>query len=358
MMKREKDKNSKISTSPLQFRVNPTWLQQLDHMIGNIPSANGDQKIDRAGFVRGLVDVEKSLWRRSPYVCLHAQHFVIVTGRGEVFYHRKEALRLNHDLTYIPASLSMKSEKREDFTKRYENEQVKDIWLLNRFALWEGTEANGTPIDRKSDPFGLSKKQVNLECQRPEGSVVLRESCIALDEYVQYLQPKDTSPEDYYDRVDILIDIPTRELDLIVVVDGDLHSNTKRFGGEDFIPNLKFELRNREEVPFANTHPLQAVLQERFMRRIGSQVPPRKETDDFHAESVEQAESMFSCFHKRLETLANDPTALGPEGAGDRLRNVVFPDKYHFYRILWSWAHIGLYISIKWVKPEKPRINS
>ncbi len=338
----------------VQFRADPHWLQQLDKMIGNISSpyrSNGG--IDRSTFVRDLVGIEHALWRRSPYVCLKAQHYVLVTKTGEVLYHRNEILRLNDDISQIPARLMMKAEKRAYFSQRQSPDDVRRIWLMNNFSLWMGDRAEGDPLDSQSDRTGLSSKVVMLRCHLPDGATVLRESCIALEDYAQHLGSGGDEDTDFYDRVDILVDIPTRELELIVVVDADLHGNDQRLGLQE--RRLKLELRNREEVPFANTHALQAVLQDKFLRRIGNRYPPQEETDGFYDDSIEQIGIQFDLFQKRIGQIAQIPECLGHEGAAERLLSIDLPQRYLFYRTLWSWVHTGLYLSIKWVKPERIR---
>lgn len=336
----------------MQFRVEPQWLQEVDDTVGKVRTIQ-ENALDRSTFVRDIVSLENAFLRRSPYICKKARHFVLVTKEGEFFYRRGEALRLNNDVDWIPGTLTMKAEKRDYFIEHKPAAEIRKLWMLNHFALWEGAGMEGRLVDSKPDKKGVGAKMVKLKCGLPGGAVVFREGVFVLDEYAQWYEPR--SEGNLYDRVDIVIDVPTRDLEIIVVVDRKLYRKTSRFGGDDFNPELKFELRNREEVPFASKHSFERILRDRFLNRISASFPSNKPEDDFYAETRQRIESSLSEFKLRLAELVQKPEALGSAPAAERIGRVQIPSRYMFYRVQWSWAHIGVYLSIKWVKPESPK---
>lgn len=355
------------SSSLLQFRVGEDWIAHLDSTIREMGATEGSASdvSDRSSFIRDSVGVEVAFWKRSPYVCPRARHFVFVTQLGEFWYHREEQLRLNNTIAKLPASLAMKMAKRRYFREKYSAEEVQRVWLLNNATLWRRSRLNDKPLASESDQDGIFEKFAILDCGLPAGSSVIRESCYGLDEYAQTMKMGESGKyqiqdplEDYHDHAAIVVDIPTRDLELVVIVDRALFRE-EGVPEDDLDYTLHFELRNREEIPFASTHAFQHLLRERFLERIGSSYPPNQSRDANYDEAVEDVKSAFSRFKECANRVSQESDSTGrlknmgpePEKGKQRIADLKLPSDYLFYRLKWSWVHVGIHLSVKWVKP-------
>lgn len=339
----------------VQFRVNGQWSQNLDEIIRQTKTVDSTE-LDRSKFARGILALETAMWRKSPYVCPQARHFVFVTRRGRFYYHRTEQLQLNSDVESIPSVLTMKREKREYFTQHYQPDEMALAWPLNCFLLWDGSSPTGVPIDVQSDHSGKTRKWVSLQCRLPKRAWAFREGCFVLQDYAQYAG--DDQVVELYDRVDIMVDIPTRDLEIFVVVDRQLYTETRRFGGAHFDPRLRFEFRNREEMPFADPDTFEAILRENFLQKISSTYPvdtAEGPPDQLYLDSRAGVEECFRLMQERLDMLFRDHTDLVGTAQREDFADLAIPESYLFYRVHCTWTHLGLVYSVKWPKPELPR---
>jgi hypothetical protein len=341
----------KDPTDTISVRVDPELKRQLEGNAKLINNTDG-VPIGLSTYVRSLLSVENALVRKSPYICTKAHHFVFVAASGEVFYHRTEALYFESEVKRLIAKLTMKSEKREYFTNEYAREAVPGVWLLNYFALWGGKDPGASLIDEATDRHGLSTKIACFDQQVPTGATILREGCFVLHDYAQYLDPKPGS--DIYDHVDIAVDVPTRAIDLTVVIDPRLYKETERYGS-DFQHTPTIELRNREEVVFTSKQSVQTILDKEFFRQSsGRFLDSEPATTGRNREIEAHIAKMFSDFQRRLDTIRSEkPEALGRQDAVQRLENLRMPAEYLFDRAVWTWPHIGFYLSVKWARPER-----
>lgn len=361
---------AKSPSTLIQFRVGEDWVSHLDTTLREIGAfePGTTDPIDRSSFIRDAVGIEVAFWKRSPYVCPKARHFVFVTKEGEFWCHREEFLKLNNTVAKIPVALSMKMAKRKYFRDKYGNndEEIRRVWLLNNATLWRRTRPNLSVLDTYADENGVFEKYAILRCGLPIGSNIIRESCYGLADYAQTMSLTESGrhrledlrhgdpSEDQFDHVDIPVDIPTRDLELIVVVDEGLFGEPGALG-EDFDRSLHFELRNRDEIAFSSTHAFEALLRERFLERIGASFPRDGYKDQYYIETTEKIGSAFERFRNRAAQLAeaNRNLCKDTELARERIRRLELPERYLFYRLNWSWVHVGIHLSVKWVKPER-----
>ncbi len=340
--------------SPVSTRVSPELKRHLEQHVRQKRTVEGSE-LTRSDYIRTLLEVEDALTRRSPYICTRANHFVFITATGDVLYHRAEDLHFRTRVKRILAKLSMKSEKRQYFTQKTLKE-VREAWLLNYFALWSDAPKL---VASGSDPTGLSTKMVvfdrhNLEdASLVEGTRFTREGFFLLQDYGQFFEHPSNEGEDY-DRVDILIDIPTEELNLTVVIDVNLYKQSLRYGSE-YRESPRVELRNREEVKFTSAHSIGTILDRNFFRRIASYYPLPKGSRKHKVETATHIKATFSTLEKRLKDIASEsPSAFSEEFTARTLQRFKFPREYLFEHIKWTWPHIGFYLSPRWAKPDRP----
>lgn len=307
----------------------------------------GDPRGDHSKLISEMVSAAVTKWKESPYVCRSAQYVVFVTKDGHVFYRHVQELKLNSDRKKLPCVLEMKPEKRQEFLREGRTsgnegtEWLKSRWLLNHFAVWHGHE-RAEFKDAYVDRDGTDVKIADLEVNLGAGAVLTREIIAGIQKYVQW---QDSDYGD--DRVDFPIDIPTRNLEVVVIVDLDLYRATKLELEE--IHDLKMEFRNREAARFEgegvardNANPMGDPL---VGRHLADAPHPRADEVLTHLSELEQ----------RVEELRN---AKVKDGAvvdqPDALINAFHkPENFLFYKREWSSPYFGLTVCVRWAKPAR-----
>lgn len=324
-------------TKVFQMRVEEEWEGHLDATIRDM-AAFKQEPPSRAAFVRETIEMENLLWRRSPYICDTSSHFVLVTRDASFLYLRSEQLHLRADLQTIPAHLETRLEKLAS----------PSLWGLNAFLL-----RHGGKIDIKSDATdGASSKSVYFDGPFIEGLRVKREGCFMLREYANS-KPKNNDPREFpYDRADFEIDIPTRSLDILMVLDPLLYANDP---GLDR-PKLKFDIRNRDGVAFSSADAIGQFLRSSNLVRIGNSYEPGMESgrDDLYKETIRLARDKQEEYVNVLKVLEGSKadsgiTAEQIQRAGNLMK---LPERFLFYRVSWTGAHIGLTCSIRFPRPQ------
>jgi len=200
--------------------------------------------------MREMVSAAAAKWKESPYVCHEARHVVYVTGQGDLFYRLVQCLKLNSQRQKLPCFLEMKPEKtsyvRQVCPQGYDqSEWLKSRWILNYFAAWQGRTVGDKLISSWVDYDGTESKVADLPVQQMNGRFLTREMLIGIRGYVQWQEGQPG-----FDRVDFPIDIPTRNLEISVIVDKELYRHMQ-LTTETEIPNLEVEFRNREAARFS-----------------------------------------------------------------------------------------------------------
>lgn len=333
--------SSSAKSKILQFRVDQKFLQQLDGSIEwfNHPDADA---LDRSAFARDLISVESALLRSSPYICVEAKHFLLITSQGELAYLRGETLRLNSNLEVLPGSTGLSS-----FWRRSSGRDA-STGCISRVAFWDGDRPRGEPLDQELGLDGHGDEIVGLRCHMPKGALVFREGAFFVTDYVQYYDRDLT--QDLHDKVEIPVDIPTKSLETIVLVDRGLYSSTKRFGGPRFKPALSFDICNGEGIAFSHFQSHDSALTDNI-EPTGGSFPPSKDRNPIASETIDQIEDGRNHLKSRMLELMLD---IENDAVLGKLRRAIrdLPEQYLFYRVRWAWPHTGLYLSIKWPKPE------
>jgi hypothetical protein len=338
------------STRTFQIRVTQEWEDHLNATIRAMPVLRGEP-VNRAAFVRETVEVENLLWRRSPYVSESCNHLVMVTGEGHYLYHRHERLHVNSDLRTIPAQLEMRLEK------RLHREDRDRVWGLNAFALWRGQN-----FEVDTDGKGHTSKSVRFTGPFTEGSRVEREGFFVLNGYAHdgAAADDDADVESLYDRADFEVDIPTRSLDIFVIVDLRLFAGRPE---TESVPALRFDIRNRDGVAFSSPDAVDHFLRQENLLRIGSRYEPGAKGDKRYEETVRLGREGVRHFAERLKTIRGKVTGrsdkAGLAAQIDRtLPALKLPPRFLFYRISWIGAHMGLTCSVRFPKPPAPAMPS
>jgi hypothetical protein len=296
-------------------------------------------------------------WRESPYVCQSAQHFVFVTGRGHVFYRLVQCIRLNSDRQRLPCILEMKPEKRRDFLDRKpldreESEWFRSRWLINHFAAWHMGDAGGQshkspilrdswpPLDSYVDRDGTDYKMADLAIRQEAGRQIAREIIVGLKDYVQWREG-----ESGYDRVDIPIDIPTRNLEIIVVVDAALYGEA---GGDGLreIQNLGLEFRNREGARCGarEIYDPENKMESYAGRCSNEKTSPQGEYVLYRLNEFEHRTRLLAMASSHGEAILSDQDQHKIDQAFQ------LPKQFLFYKLEWPSPPFGLEVCVHWQK--------
>jgi hypothetical protein len=328
-----------------QLRVTQEWEDQLDSTLRNRPLSFEpafalkplrQEPVSRASYVRETIEMENLLWRRSPYVAESSTFYVLVNRTGDFAVLRQEELLLNSDLRGIPAHAEIRHEKRQILAGR-------DPWRLCAFSLEYGEVSK-----LELDPQGSGSKSHWFKGPFLEGTRLRREGLFFLENYLSFADPEDSALdlEALYDHVDIEIDIPTRRLEILVVADLDLFEDDHSARP----PALRFDIRNRDGVPFSSPDAVDHFLRQRSLVRIGSRYPAPEPNDELYKSLVQAVGHWSSELDHRLEVFAagrpND------ERLEDIRRRSHLPDCYLLYGVSWTGAHIGLTCAVKIPKPR------
>ncbi len=329
---------------PLSVRIDDklrTSLKELQKRTGLNPS----------DLARLTLWKEAFLDLTSPYTANHSSHFVMVTSDGDVYYRALHELFLNAKRERLPAGISMKPEKRKFYLKKSHGnlEDIKDVWMMNHFAAWLGTDTESPPLKVHVDRLGITKKLADLKISQPKDEVLTRETAVAFREYVQHREAKDTQD----DRGDIPIDIPTQIFDLQAIVDTNLYR------GSEFHKSAKIgvEIRNRESAVVRTIAPgspesLTPVDQMAF-------VSDRYPGQNYDAETHKEIKRSFKAFATRFSYLAEE-TTLDQDGAPvvdndetrQKLQSLELPKEFLFGRLTWPTPYMGFEVCLTWNKPD------
>jgi len=312
--------------------------------------------------VREMVSAAATRWQESPYVARSAKNLVLVTRDGHLFYRQIQVLKLNKKRDKLPCLLDFHASRRAGSG---EPAKLQPRWLLNHFAAWHGEGVLITakePLDAWVDRQGTDFKMADLLVDQGPERILTREIVAGLQDYVHW---KGRQRED--DRVDFPIDIPTLNLEIIVIVDTDLYRKTaiKETDKQDKqeIANLKVEFRNRELARFEGD----ILGRDNFNRMsppllgkcLGKPSGPedekiRKRTPDPEAEMRKSLDELKT----RIELLAQAKIKGGPvvppkerEALRDALK---IPESFLYYKLGWPSPYFGVEVGIQWEKPEKP----
>lgn len=324
----------------------PLW-----HLVGDLAQEFDyhDGRGLHSAVIRGMVSAAVAEWNESPYVCQSAKHVVLITGRGEVFYRLLQVLKLNSQRQRLPCAVEMKPEKRKYFLDCCpkgvdQGEWFRSCWTFNCFAAWQGKDINGSLLSSWSDHSGIDSKTADLLINQVRGRFVTREIIVGLRDYVQWREQ-----EPGFDRVDLPIDIPTRNLEISVVVDQELYRST-----QEEVANLNLEFRNRESARFSGKEI--AYYSEDPIVEVHGHMPDVNIGNNYGAimSDLKELENRIWFFadHEASNGLEKTPV-LGGVGK-KRLQEVLCtPKTFLFYNMKWPLPHLGLEVCVGWEKPVR-----
>ncbi|HWM90032.1 MAG TPA: hypothetical protein VN493_04640 [Thermoanaerobaculia bacterium] len=316
--------------------------------LGKLGKELGDHdgRGDHSKLVREIISAAATKWLESPYVCLLDKHMVLVTGMGDVFYRQEQVLRLNKKRERLPCSLEIKPEKKKDYLEacpdKDEASWFKSRWLLNYFAAWHSRSAGrGLLLDSFVDHDGTDNKTADLLIDLGPGSVVTREIVVGLDEFVQWRGAKRGD-----DRVGIPIDIPTRNLEVVVIVDMDLYRNSPL--NRDEIPDLQLEFRNPENARFEG----EGIARDRW-NPLDDPIVGRCTGKRSEPNTTEMRKYLRE-LDSRIQFLATQTAANGevvpPEQRSRLLKATQLPKSFLYYKLRWPSPYFGVEVCIRWEK--------
>ncbi|MEA2600917.1 MAG: hypothetical protein QOF89_1909 [Acidobacteriota bacterium] len=335
--------------------------EDLWEFLGNLGKDLGykDPRGLHSRLVREMVSAAATKWQESPYVARSARNVVLVTRDGHLFYRQVQVLKLNKKRDRLPCLLDFHASRRADIGGVA---WFQPSWFLNHFAAWHGEGVSivaDKPLDTWVDRHGTDAKMADLLVNQGSERILTREIVAGLKDYVQW---KGTQREE--DRVDFPIDIPTLNLEIIVIVDMALYRKTViTESDKQEIANLKVEFRSRELARFEGD----VIGRDAFNRMslpllgrclIGSPGPNaekiRKGVYDPEAEMRQNLDDL----KKRIEFLAqakvkSEPVV--PPEEREALQNaLMLPESFLYYKLGWPSPYFGIEVGIQWEKPEKP----
>lgn len=203
------------------------------------------------------------------------------------------------------------------------------------------------PLNSGTDRLGTGSKMVDLPLPDLAGRPHLtREIIVGLRDYAQWQEPARRHEDPRDDRIDLNVDIPTRDFQAVVVVDEGLYSNLQSAE----IPPLGIEFRNREWARFAGKDVVEAGEENRMDERHG-----QSSTAD--EDDVARIRSRIEEFLVRLRTVAGLESGGRPvvTGKSDRalLDSLVVPERFLFQEITWPSPHFGIEICVTFEKPVR-----
>lgn len=307
----------------------------------------GDERGGHTGIIHEMISAAAMKWRYSPYVCREAQHLVLVTETGDVFYRLVQNLKLNYEREKLPCTLEMKPEKKDEYAREYDKlpspnmsrgDWFRSRWIINHFCVWKGSSnSTGETLRCGVDHRGASSKMVDLPLPDLDGSLLTRETVVGLREYVQWKEAK--TPK--YDRVDLNVDIPTRNFRALVVIDENLYKNLRN--EEIHLPDLEF--RNREWARFSGRD---------VVDDVNTMLTPRGRSLTSDEEVVADIKVQLERLLDRLRELARqqvDGHSVVTEEDRDLIESLVVPERFLFFQIDWPSPHFGIEVCVHWEKP-------
>jgi hypothetical protein len=332
-----------------QVKMDEKLWGSLDKLGRDLKVYHGP-KGNHSKLIREMASAAVIGWQESPYVCHSTKYVVLVTREGHVLYRQVQVLKLNKGRQRLPCLLEMKPEKRRDFLasrKKGVDEATwfKSLWLINYFGVWHGEEINDAMLLKESvDRDGTDAKQADLEVNQGPGPVLTRELVMGIQDYVQW-RPRQSPHE--YDRVEFPMDIPTRNLEALVVVDLELYQNGTHQPHE--IADLELELRNRESARWEGIP--QDDCNKMGSRPVGRHLPGVPNPD------VDEIGKTLGAFRGRIEKLLDTKIGREPvvpnKDQRSALRDALrIPESFLYYTLEWPSPYFGVEVCIRWPKPE------
>lgn len=222
-------------SSVLTVRLDEDSLDKLEDLAGD-----DDNRTSKSEVVRRLVEQAKDSYAESPYFSASTRDVLLVDREGAFHWHREECLRLNRDLNEIPAFVAMKSDRVGELLQRnMDRHEWVRCWGRHGFRVYaEGCLPERVPAFA-TDPNGLTFKRVILTGLFLSRRKYVRESFAVLPNYARRFSAVSTSEHSAQrktdalnarDQYDAVIQIPTREYELLVIIDRAVYARTVRFG--------------------------------------------------------------------------------------------------------------------------------
>jgi hypothetical protein len=284
---------------------------------------------------------------------------VFVTKDGDIFARDVQELRLNTARGRLPSSIEMKAEKRDDYHRKYEKSNpMKDRstgasdefkwflsrWLFNHFSAWNGKKEpydlgpfQQEPLSSYVDTYGTTSKSADLAVNAIGGRTLTREVIVGLRDYVQWKE----SGMPIFDRIETPIDIPTKNLELSVIVDRELFSTMD----VTEISNLALEFRNRESARFEGKEV--ALSSETGIEELSGRSDEGDEGADEMLLKVRRLRQRVDA----ILTLRGAQGYVGQKERIDILDRLTLPENFLFFRLRWPFPHLGIATCVRWEKP-------
>lgn len=346
-----------------EIRMTPALWESLYEVSNRVFADRMDDRGDRSALVREAADQLVNAWRISPYICDRGRYFVYVNRFGDLFYRTEEVLHLNAPRQFLPCSLEQKLEKQEYYLRNRPSvgdvdEWLRQRWLFNHFAVWDGAKpGTSPPLSKHVDEVGIFRKMADLPVGRQEGAILSREMMLGLTDYAQWIEDDRRSQMAGRDRSGVMISVPTKDMSFVAMIDEGLFDGIRR---EDrkILP-LKMELRNGENARFSDAalHEMKGASERPFEVVTGST------SEDLHRHSRGSHFDGSEC--RRL--LRSFTTRVGEIGLGSKeeasrsrdaiLNKMKEPEHFLYCQIKWPLPPIGIDVCISWEKVPKRSIR-
>ena len=356
MNEKSKERASQKS-STYSIRATEEWKKEIENMQSLL--VNDKEALEGFrfnSFVKEVIRAEVAYWQSSPYIALASEHMIYVDRKGKFFYRRQDRLRCNQDIEKMQVALSMKPPK----LKATDASKHENAWELFWASVYR--EGNPPPSPRFDDCKNYTSgettiKRAEIPVKIPANAEVIRENVVILDNYAQW---QDNVPayinlnaqehpmrslDSSYDWVDIVVDIPSRNILVSILVDGDIYEESFHKGlrshGE---PSIQMSLRSREHTEFKRDW--QPIFDERKLDRagyVGSHPWEEQKKDRAWRHAQEQVFSGFRDLETRLRSF-QEPKPTIPRR----------PSSAMFYALnLPSWIRGGYFLVFKWHRPAR-----
>jgi hypothetical protein len=309
-----------------------------------------DARGDHSRLVREIVSAAAVKWQESPYICYSSRHTVLITRDGHIFYRQVQGLRLNKKRERLPCSVQIKPEKKQDYRLACpsgddEASWFRSRWLLNYFAVYHGKDiSQGAILESFVDRSGTDGKMADLLVEQGPDSFLVKEMVVALKEFVLWRGPKRGD-----DRVGIPIDIPTRNLELVVAVDTDLYRKSPL--AEYEIPKLALEFRNPESARFES----EAIAHDRWnpmdLPLVGRHTKDTPEPDagEISSHLVELGDRINAL----MEARAFNGEVVPPEKRLEVRSAFEIPSSFLYFKTKWPSPQFGVEVCVRWERPVR-----
>jgi len=333
------------------LRASKSWQADLDEFLNRVAER---RRGDQSRMIRQIVAKDAKWWLRSPYVVTKAKVFATVTRDGDLIYRSTEQLRMNAHRQKLPAWFEMKPEKKAYFRGEYagdtnEAERIRNHWLLNHCAIWKGTNTDVDPVVKATDRLGICSKSVDMQVDARNDSTLTREVLVVLQDYTQRRShaPDDQALAD--DRCDIEMKLPTKDLDVQVLVDRDLYPPGSRQHAD---ADLGFEFRNEENALFPSR---EIDVEDNEIDWGHDKYPETHYEQRSYKRTVEAVTASFASLKERLHVLSQPDyktsdgiVLVNDEAARTRLQSFELPESHLFGRLRWPMPYQGLSLCMTW----------